>query len=97
MGASRGPSDHRASVRRPDRAGVRPDPEAVGHPEARDASSRTGIPEAREVPDIWYQFATPFVVDGSAFDTAFASLQITPLAQAVHDTAAWYQATAKAA
>lgn len=49
------------------------------------------------MPDIWYQFATPFVVDGSAFDTAFASLQITPLAQAVHDTAAWYQATAKAA
>jgi nucleoside-diphosphate-sugar epimerase len=52
------------------------------------------VPEAREVPDIWYQFATPFVVDGSAFDTAFAPLQITPLAQAVHDTVAWYQATA---
>ena len=54
-----------------------------------------GIPEAREVPDIWYQFAAPFVVDGSALDTAFGPLQITPLAQAVHDTVAWYQATAK--
>ena len=56
-----------------------------------------GIPEAREVPDIWYQFAAPFVVDGSAFDRAFGSLQITPLAQTVHDTVAWYQATAKGA
>ena len=52
------------------------------------------IPEAREVPDIWYQFAAPFVVDGTAFDTAFGRLPITPLAQAVHDTVAWYQATA---
>ena len=56
-----------------------------------------GIPEAREVPDIWYQFAAPFVVDGSAFDSAFGPLQITPLTQAVHDTVAWYQASAKGA
>jgi nucleoside-diphosphate-sugar epimerase len=56
-----------------------------------------GIPEAREVPDIWYQFAAPFVVDGSALDAAFGPLQITPLAKAVHDTVAWYQATAKGA
>jgi nucleoside-diphosphate-sugar epimerase len=55
------------------------------------------IPEAREVPDIWYQFAAPFVVDGTAFDTAFGPLPITPLAQAVHDTVAWYQATAAGA
>jgi nucleoside-diphosphate-sugar epimerase len=54
-----------------------------------------GIPEAREVPDIWYQFAAPFVVDGSALDAAFGPLQITPLAQAVDDTVAWYQGTAK--
>jgi nucleoside-diphosphate-sugar epimerase len=52
------------------------------------------IPEAREVPDIWYQFTAPFIADGSAFDTAFGPLQSTPLAQAVHDTVAWYQATA---
>jgi len=52
------------------------------------------VPEAREVPDIWYQFAAPFVVDGSAFDTAFAPLRIAPLDQAVRDTVAWYQATA---
>jgi nucleoside-diphosphate-sugar epimerase len=51
-----------------------------------------GIPEAREVPDIWYQFAAPFVVDGSAFNAAFGPLQITPLAEAVHDTVKWYQA-----
>jgi nucleoside-diphosphate-sugar epimerase len=50
------------------------------------------MPEAREVPDIWYQFAAPFVVDGSAFDKAFGGLEITPLAQAVHETVAWYRA-----
>ena len=54
------------------------------------------VAEAREVPDIWYQFAAPFVVDGSAFDAAFGSLQITPLAQAVSETVAWYRATAAA-
>ena len=46
MGASRGPSDHRASIRRPHRAGVRPDGEALGHIEARDASSRAGHPRS---------------------------------------------------
>jgi len=76
---------------------MRQDGKAVGHIEADDASGGVGVPEAREVPDIWYQFAAPFVVDGSALDTAFGPLQITPLAQAVHDTVAWYQATAKAA
>jgi nucleoside-diphosphate-sugar epimerase len=53
------------------------------------------IPEAREVPDIWYQFAAPFVVDGSAFDAAFGPLQITPLTEAVQHTVAWYQAMAQ--
>jgi len=51
------------------------------------------IPEAREIPDIWYQFAAPFEVNASAFDAAFGPLQITPLAQAVHNTVAWYRAT----
>ena len=52
------------------------------------------IPEAREVPDIWYQFTAPFIADGSAFYAAFGPLQSTPLAQAVHETVAWYQTTA---
>jgi nucleoside-diphosphate-sugar epimerase len=49
------------------------------------------IPEAREIPDIWYQFAAHFVVDASAFHAAFGPLEATPLAQAVHDTIAWYR------
>jgi nucleoside-diphosphate-sugar epimerase len=49
------------------------------------------IPEARETPDIWYQFAAPFVVNPAAFETAFGPFQTTPLAQAVHATLAWYQ------
>ena len=49
------------------------------------------VPEAREVPDIWYQFAAPFVVDDSAFETAFGPFEATPLAEAVHATVAWYR------
>ena len=78
--------------------------QASGRPVKLSVTSRLmmraaglAIPEAREVPDIWYQFAAPFVVDGTAFDTAFGPLPITPLAQAVHDTVAWYQATAAGA
>jgi nucleoside-diphosphate-sugar epimerase len=48
------------------------------------------IPDARDLPDIWYQFAAPFVVDGSTFDRAFGPLQVTSLSQAVRDTIAWY-------
>jgi nucleoside-diphosphate-sugar epimerase len=49
------------------------------------------IPEAREIPDIWYQFAAPFVVDASAFHATFGPLEVTPLPQAVSDTVAWYR------
>ena len=49
------------------------------------------IPEAREVPDIWYQFAAPFVVDASAFDGALGPFQPTPLAEAVRNTVASYR------
>ena len=50
------------------------------------------IPEAREIPDIWYQFDAPFVVDASAFHAAFGPLEATPLAHAVRDTVGWYRA-----
>ena len=43
----------------------------------------------------WAATTTVAVTDGSALDAAFGPLQITPLGQAVHDTVAWYQATAK--
>ena len=52
------------------------------------------IPEARELPDIWYQFAAPFIADGSAFETAFGSFAPTAHKQAVHETVAWFTAEA---
>jgi hypothetical protein len=58
----------------PHRASERPAGQALGRIEADDAGGRAGHPEAREVPDIWHQFAAPFVVDGTAFDTAFRRL-----------------------
>jgi hypothetical protein len=46
------------------------------------------IPQARELPDIWYQFAAPFVADGSAFETTFGSLAPIAHEQAAHETVA---------
>jgi nucleoside-diphosphate-sugar epimerase len=52
------------------------------------------IPQARELPDIWYQFTTPFIADGSAFEAAFGSLAATAHKQAVHETVAWFTSEA---
>jgi nucleoside-diphosphate-sugar epimerase len=52
------------------------------------------IPQARELPDIWYQFAAPFVADGSAFESAFGSLAATAHEQAVPETVAWFTSEA---
>jgi nucleoside-diphosphate-sugar epimerase len=48
------------------------------------------IPQARELPDIWYQFSAPFTIDGSAFDTAFGPFGPTEHERAVHETVAWF-------
>jgi hypothetical protein len=49
------------------------------------------IPQARELPDIWYQFSAPFAVDGSSFETAFGRFGPTPHERAVHETVAWFR------
>jgi hypothetical protein len=48
------------------------------------------IPQARELPDIWYQFAQPLIADGSAFEAAFGSFAATGHERAVHETVAWF-------
>jgi nucleoside-diphosphate-sugar epimerase len=48
------------------------------------------IPQARELPDIWYQFEAPFVADGSAFEAAFGAFAPTPHESAVHETVTWF-------
>ena len=45
---------------------------------------------ARELPDIWYQYAEPFTADGRAFQEAFGPLPVTPHATAVAATLAWF-------
>jgi nucleoside-diphosphate-sugar epimerase len=52
------------------------------------------IPQARELPDIWYQFAAPFVADGSAFETAFGSFAPAAHERAVLETVAWFTSEA---
>jgi len=53
------------------------------------------IPEAREVPDIWYQFDAPFVATGTRFESTFGSFAVTPIGDAVAATVAWYREQAR--
>jgi nucleoside-diphosphate-sugar epimerase len=53
------------------------------------------ISQARELPDIWYQFEAPFVADGSAFEAAFGAFAPTPHDEAVHETVAWFSSKAR--
>jgi nucleoside-diphosphate-sugar epimerase len=53
------------------------------------------ISQARELPDIWYQFEAPFVADGSAFESAFGAFAPTPHELAVHETVAWFASQAR--
>ncbi|HWH13129.1 MAG TPA: hypothetical protein VNT51_00165, partial [Miltoncostaeaceae bacterium] len=75
--------------------------DALGRPVRLRATRRLAmrlaglaVPEARELPDIWYQFTTPWEVDASAFAAAFPSPPPTPLTQAVAETAAWWRSRA---
>lgn len=46
-------------------------------------------PEARETVECMYQWTAPFVVDSSAFTSAFGPLTVTPHAEAVAATVRW--------
>jgi nucleoside-diphosphate-sugar epimerase len=50
------------------------------------------IPEARELPEMIYQWQGPFILDDSAFRARFGATP-TPLADAVAATVAWVRAT----
>ncbi|MCU0308257.1 MAG: NAD-dependent epimerase/dehydratase family protein [Thermoleophilia bacterium] len=49
------------------------------------------VPEARELPDIWYQFTTAWVPDGAAFTRAFAPDPPTPHDEAIARTVTWWR------
>jgi nucleoside-diphosphate-sugar epimerase len=48
------------------------------------------IAQARELPDIWYQFSAPFIADGSSFEAIFGSFA-TATEEAVRETVAWFR------
>jgi nucleoside-diphosphate-sugar epimerase len=73
----------------------------LGHPVKLAVTSKLAmrlaglrIRQAGELPDIWYQFSAPFVVDGSSFETAFGSFRPTAQESAVRETVAWFRAEA---
>ena len=47
-------------------------------------------PMLRELRETQYQFRAPFVSDSSKFEAAFGPFQVTPHAEAVRTTVAWY-------
>lgn len=49
------------------------------------------IPPARELPDIWYQYAAPFTTDADRFERTFGGAEPTAHHHAVTATAAWFR------
>lgn len=49
-------------------------------------------PDIRETAEMYYQFDHPFILDGSAYQTAFGSVA-TPYREALRQTIAWYRQT----
>lgn len=49
------------------------------------------IPPARELPDIWNQFAEPFTVDDARFQAVFGPAPATPYAEGIAQTVAWFR------
>ena len=54
------------------------------------------VPILREFPEMWYEFAEPFVLDSSKIERAFG-LRPTPLEESVPMTVEWYRQRAAAA
>jgi nucleoside-diphosphate-sugar epimerase len=48
------------------------------------------VPILREFPEMWYEFAEPFVLDSSKFQRAFG-LRPSPLEESVQVTVEWYR------
>jgi nucleoside-diphosphate-sugar epimerase len=48
------------------------------------------ILEAKETVEMMYEFAKPFIIDSSKFETTFG-MKATPIRQAIKETVAWYK------
>ena len=52
------------------------------------------VPILREFPEMWYEFAEPFVLDSSKFQRSFG-LRPTPLEESIPVTVEWYRDRAR--
>ena len=48
-------------------------------------------PLLREIPELWYEWDRPFVVDASKFNRAYGPLEVTPHDEALQQTTAWFR------
>lgn len=69
-------------------AGTNPKVARVSKPMLRLAG--LFVPILREFPEMWYEFAEPFVLDSSKIERAFG-LRATPLEESVPATVEWYR------
>ena len=78
-----------AALRRDGGGRGRHDPEAV--PASKPMLRLAGlfVPILREFPEMWYEFAEPFVLDSSKIERAFG-LRPTPLEESVPATVEWF-------
>ncbi|MBA2753588.1 MAG: NAD-dependent dehydratase, partial [Chloroflexia bacterium] len=72
-----------------DAAGRSPRARAMSKPMARAVG--LFVPPVRELPDIWYQTAAPFVIDATRFQATFGPSPVTPHPEAIRQTVAWFR------
>jgi nucleoside-diphosphate-sugar epimerase len=54
------------------------------------------VPDARGMLQVAHQFAAPWLIDASRFESTFGPVEVTPHRQAVAETMAWFQTQATA-
>ncbi|HTX71121.1 MAG TPA: NAD-dependent epimerase/dehydratase family protein [Thermoleophilia bacterium] len=70
-------------------AGVEPRSAAVGRTTMRFLGLFS--PLLREIPELWYEWERPFVIDASKFQRAYGPFAVTPHQEALQQTVAWFR------
>lgn len=70
-------------------AGVKPRPAVLS--ERSVTFNGLFVPTLREYPELLYQWDSPFISDASRFQEAFGPFAVTPLAEALQATVAWFR------
>jgi nucleoside-diphosphate-sugar epimerase len=85
------PATQRDMLRQVARRAGAPEPKVKGTPRWMVRLAGVGSPLMRELVELTYQFESDFVVDSSAFTTAFG-IEPTPLDEALDATTDWWLA-----